>query len=258
MRSYLCWLTGWSNATGPSPPPSPSLDSHPSPPPHWTLTLTSSLPLTGLSPLTSSLPFTGLSPLASPSLDSHSSPPPHWTLTPRLPLTGLSPLASPSLDSHPSPSPSLQELMAGVEEVAASRYGRRVLLYLLAPRASRHFSPQFIQLLSLGDNNAHSKKPADVRRRELLEAVAPAMLSLATSRVLDWVQSKTHSLLLLEVMLSLPGDLCTLYQPLLEALCGENGVSLMENGHTHWVLTRLITSDKSCAEGQGTPLASIH
>lgn len=143
-------------------------------------------------------------------------------------------------------------MLAGLEAVCASRYGRRVLLYLLAPRDSRHFTPQFVQLLSPGDCNAHSKKPADTRKKELLEVVAPALLSLATCHVLEWIQIKTHCLLVLQILLSLPGDLSTLYQPLLEALCGEEGVSLMTNSHTHWVLNQLVASEKSRDGGQGT------
>lgn len=110
-----------------------------------------------------------------------------------------------------------------------------------------------MQLLSPGDGNAHSKKPTDVRRRELLEVVAPAVLSLATTHVVEWIQSKTHAPLLLEVILSLPGDLCTLHQQLLEALCGEGGVALMNDVHTDWLLARLLTTkDRSSDRGQGT------
>ena len=145
----------------------------------------------------------------------------------------------------------LQEIKAGLEEVCASHYGRRVLLYLLAPRASRHFCPQFVQLLSPGDNNAHSKKPLEARKKELLKMMAPAVLTLAISHVLEWVRMKTHALLMLQMLLSLPGDLSSLHQPLLEALCGEEGVSLMDNSHTHWVLTQLVANDKSGGD-QGT------
>ena len=50
---------------------------------------------------------------------------------------------------------SLQELCGSLEELCDSHYGRRVLLYLLEPRSPRHFSPQFIDILTPGDGNKY-------------------------------------------------------------------------------------------------------
>jgi len=107
-----------------------------------------------------------------------------------------------------------------------------------------------VQLLSVGDGNAHSKKPAEIRRRELLEAVAPALVTLATEQVEEWLQSKTHAPLLLEVMLCSHGDQSSLYQRLIDVLCGEEGVALMDDAHTDWVFSRLLVRDSS-REGEG-------
>ena len=48
-----------------------------------------------------------------------------------------------------------QEICDSLEELCDHQYGRRLLLYLLSPRNRRHFSPQFVCLLSPGDNNQH-------------------------------------------------------------------------------------------------------
>ncbi len=48
-----------------------------------------------------------------------------------------------------------QEMIAGLEELCDNHFGRRVLLYLLSHRNPRHFSSQFISILSPGDGNPH-------------------------------------------------------------------------------------------------------
>ena len=80
----------------------------------------------------------------------------------------------------------------------------KVLLHL-TPRSPRHFYPQYVALLSPGDGNMHSKKAAAVRSRELLEGVASTLLEFASAHVLEWSQSTSQALLLLEMATSLPG-----------------------------------------------------
>lgn len=95
----------------------------------------------------------------------------------------------------------------GFSELSADQYGRKVLLHLLTPRSPRHFTPQFVALLSPGDGNQHSKKTAAVRSRELLDAVATPLMTYAGKHVLEWAQSNTQAQLLLEMATSLPGNL---------------------------------------------------
>ena len=42
-----------------------------------------------------------------------------------------------------------------LNEIAENHYGRKVLLYLLAPRLPAYFSPSVIQQLTHGDGNKH-------------------------------------------------------------------------------------------------------
>ena len=94
----------------------------------------------------------------------------------------------------------------GLQELCADPYGRRVLLYLLSPRSPRHFSPQFLSLLTPGDHNPHTKKPAHLRRRELLGGVASELLTFGSAHAVEWMQSKPHAPLLVEMAASLPGQ----------------------------------------------------
>ena len=43
--------------------------------------------------------------------------------------------------------------MKSVDDVAKDQYGRKVLMYLLSPRDSKHFHPDIIKKLSPGDGN---------------------------------------------------------------------------------------------------------
>ena len=90
-------------------------------------------------------------------------------------------------------------LMSTLEELCDDPFGRRVLLYLLAPRSPTHFSPQFISVLSAGDGNAHSKKDQRLRWEELRGVVIAPLLQLASGRGCLWARSKCHAPLLLQI-----------------------------------------------------------
>lgn len=96
-------------------------------------------------------------------------------------------------------------MISSLEEICDNQFGRHVILYLLSPRSSRHFSPQFVDLLTPGDGNEYSKKSATVRSQELLGGVAQPLVDMATKRACDWARSKSHAPLLLQIVESLKG-----------------------------------------------------
>lgn len=49
---------------------------------------------------------------------------------------------------------SSQEIQPSLEELALDTYGRKVLMYLLAPRSPAHFHPKVVELLKKGDGNS--------------------------------------------------------------------------------------------------------
>ena len=112
----------------------------------------------------------------------------------------------------------LSEMMANLEQLCDDQFGRRVLLYLLAPRSSTHFSPQFVALLREGDGNAHSKKDPVLRQSELRGGVMSPLLDLAGKRACSWATSKCHAPLLLQIadsasskLLPLPSTVHSMY-----------------------------------------------
>lgn len=47
----------------------------------------------------------------------------------------------------------LEEVAKDIDDLAKDAYGRKVLLYLLSPRDSKHFHPDIIKILAAGDGN---------------------------------------------------------------------------------------------------------
>lgn len=52
-------------------------------------------------------------------------------------------------------SPTVQEILASLDEVISNKYGKKALLYLLSPRDPAHLLPEIIKVLQGGDGNAH-------------------------------------------------------------------------------------------------------
>ena len=47
----------------------------------------------------------------------------------------------------------MKEMLKSLDDVAKDQYGRKVLLYLLAPRDTKHFHPDIVKKLVPGDGN---------------------------------------------------------------------------------------------------------
>ena len=141
------------------------------------------------------------------------------------------------------------------------------MLYLLAPRSSRHFSSQFTALLSPGDGNAHTKKPVETRHKELLEGVANQLIGVASENAVEWTLTSQYAPVLLEIATALAScelatpittpthclipvdDLSPLYEPLLQRLSEpeEGEEDLVQHPCGHWVIKKLI----AVKEGKG-------
>ncbi|KAG0325048.1 hypothetical protein BG000_001957 [Podila horticola] len=78
----------------------------------------------------------------------------------------------------------LTEIVKEMEDIAKDKFGRRVILYLLAGRSPKYISPQSIELLAKGDlvRANTSKKDAAVRSAELLGYISPALISMIASK----------------------------------------------------------------------------
>merc|ERR1712223_594152 len=77
----------------------------------------------------------------------------------------------------------LGELAECLTKVMQDKYGLRVVKYLFAGRESAYTYPDVIEIMKKGDGNENSKKEMGVRRSELLESIAPAVLKWLASHL---------------------------------------------------------------------------
>ncbi|XP_003387437.1 PREDICTED: pumilio homolog 3-like [Amphimedon queenslandica] len=168
----------------------------------------------------------------------------------------------------------LTEIIASLEEICQDKHGRRVLLYLLNPRSPQHFSHQFLQLLTPGDSNQHSKKPQDIRWAELRAAISPPLIKLISENVVEWACEKPLAPLVIETVRSAVGDVTPIYTTLInegltrpldtdhgindsdqmitDLVADSNQCHLIGDPCGHWVLKKLIAINRE----DSTPLFS--
>uniref|UniRef100_A0A8I5N9X7 Pumilio homolog 3 n=1 Tax=Papio anubis TaxID=9555 RepID=A0A8I5N9X7_PAPAN len=145
----------------------------------------------------------------------------------------------------------ISEIISSLPSIVNDKYGRKVLLYLLSPRDPAHTVREIIEVLQKGDGNAHSKKDTEVRRRELLESISPALLSYLQEHAQEVVLDKSACVLVSDILGSATGDV----QPAMNAIAslaatelhpgGKDGeLHIAEHPAGHLVLKWLIEQDK--------------
>ncbi|XP_030875641.1 pumilio homolog 3-like [Leptonychotes weddellii] len=148
-----------------------------------------------------------------------------------------------------------QEIISSLPNIINDKYGRKVLLYLLSPRDPAHTVREIIEVLQKGDGNAHSKKDAAIRRRELLEAISPALLSYLQGHARALVLDRSACVLVPDILGAAVGDV----QPAMSAIAGLAAAALQPGGRDgelhvaehpagHLVLKWLIEQDEKMKE----------
>ncbi|XP_070598704.1 pumilio homolog 3 isoform X2 [Erythrolamprus reginae] len=149
----------------------------------------------------------------------------------------------------------ISELNSNLAAVINNKYGRKVLLYLLRPRDPAYFSPAIIKILQQGDENAHSKKDAEVRHGELLEAISPPLLQHLEAHAEEMVMDKAAFIVVTGILKAAVGDV----QPAMKAIAGlaarkmipggEDGqLHIAEHPAGHLVLKWLIEQDEKMSQ----------
>ncbi|KAM3846165.1 pumilio homolog 3 [Vipera latastei] len=149
----------------------------------------------------------------------------------------------------------ISELNGNLPTVINNKYGRKVVLYLLSPRDPTYFPPAIIKILQQGDGNAHSKKDADVRHHELLEAISPPLLQHLSAHAEEMVMDKAAFIAVTGILKAAVGDV----QPAMKAIAslaaremipgGEGGeLHIAEHPAGHLVLKWLIEQDEKRRE----------
>ncbi|KAF9914975.1 pumilio domain member 6 [Lobosporangium transversale] len=124
----------------------------------------------------------------------------------------------------------LAEIIKEMEDIAKDKFGRRVILYLLAGRSPKYISPQNIELLAKGDaiRANTSKKDAAVRSAELLSYISPSLISLIATKARSLISEPLSSQVVLETMLHAVGDKTPAMNALLEIAAANPAESTSE------------------------------
>ncbi|KAF9582588.1 pumilio domain member 6 [Lunasporangiospora selenospora] len=112
----------------------------------------------------------------------------------------------------------IAEITKELVDIANDKFGRRVILYLLAGRSPKYISPMNIDLLAKGDTvRANtSKKDAAIRSSELLGHISPALISTLAERTRLLTAEPLSCQVVLETLLHASGDRAAAVNALLE------------------------------------------
>jgi len=70
----------------------------------------------------------------------------------------------------------IEHIIGNILEVMKSKSGRKIILYLVSHRNTRHFHPQEVAFLSQADSSKHTKKETSLKIKELISQSADPLL----------------------------------------------------------------------------------
>lgn len=125
------------------------------------------------------------------------------------------------------------DIVASASTLYPSPQGRRSLIYLIAPRTRRHFTPAQIALLEETDpiRAQTSKKDNAVRALEIKRAASEPLLAWITESGAEVSRDKGGSLVVCEIMLGAEGDKSAASDTLLNALAAPYPSESAEQPH---------------------------
>ncbi|KAI4472464.1 hypothetical protein M0802_016798 [Mischocyttarus mexicanus] len=149
----------------------------------------------------------------------------------------------------------LSEIQQNLTEIVLNAYGKHVILYLVARRDPHYFPPSIVEYLSQGDNNDSSKKSADIREKELREAVVDVYLQSIASETVNWLSKGSVLMVTLAILKAGSGkNLQCAFKAIASYLTNtETEQGLIENPGLHMMLKKLIQNNKNLqAKGEIT------
>jgi len=160
----------------------------------------------------------------------------------------------------------LPELQENLVDIALNEYGKHVILYLVARRDSHYFSPSIVDYLRQGDDNAISKKPADIKEKELLEAIRNPLLDAVIADTTTWLSNGAIAMVTLAILkIGSDEKLKTAFESVARILSdmdskikeNDSECNLIEHSGLHMVLKKLIQNDKELLKKQESTFGEI-
>lgn len=147
----------------------------------------------------------------------------------------------------------LSELQEDLVNIALNEYGKHVILYLVARRKSLYFSPDVVEYLCQGDNNSASKKLADIREKELLDAIRDPLFDAIIADSATWLSNGSIAMITLAILKVGSGEkLNSAFKSIAKFLTNvdsnikdnDTEYNVIEHPGLHTMLKKLIQNDK--------------
>jgi len=146
--------------------------------------------------------------------------------------------------------------------VVGNKYGLRVVKYLMAGRDTSYTYPDTLKMLTEtgGDTTEHTKKEAAVRRRELVDVVAPQAIRWLGENVTTGWNAGPMTITFAAIFNNLPHSeqLSKVWELLAEEACKpflEGDANIVESGSGNLLLKKIIIKDKERnSQEEGSPV----
>lgn len=151
----------------------------------------------------------------------------------------------------------ISEMLKSILDLGKDEWGRKVLLWLVAPGDSKHFHPQFIKELDLGRETSTCKKSKEIRRKEILEGCCKVLLRSISDSADVWLSSRSMGILGLAILKAGSGDeLKSAFESITKIITDPNWkitvnseeVAGVDDGGMHMILKKLAQGDKNVIE----------
>ncbi|CAH1992102.1 unnamed protein product [Acanthoscelides obtectus] len=149
----------------------------------------------------------------------------------------------------------LSELLTSVKDLALSEWGRKVLLWLVAPADTTYFHPIFVKELTEGREASSCKKSAENRRKEILQYSLTTLLDMVSEDAEFWLSNASLATEMNAIIKAGSGEeLQNAYKSLVEVIIkpewkikeSENKEILgVEHAGIHMILKKITQHDKS-------------
>ncbi|XP_071555152.1 pumilio homolog 3 [Temnothorax nylanderi] len=160
----------------------------------------------------------------------------------------------------------LSELQEDLVNIALSEYGKHVILYLVARRKPFYFSPDVVEYLRQGDGNSASKKLADIREKELLEAIHDPLFDAIIADTATWLSTGSIAMTTLAILKVGSGEkLNSAFESIAKFLTNmdskikdnDTEYNVVEHPGLHTMLKKLIQNDKELIEKNESTFGEI-
>ncbi|TGZ47208.1 Uncharacterized protein DBV15_06411 [Temnothorax longispinosus] len=160
----------------------------------------------------------------------------------------------------------LSELQEDLVNIALNEYGKHVILYLVARRKPFYFSPDVVEYLRQGDGNSASKKLADIREKELLEAIRDPLFDAIIADTAVWLSTGSIAMTTLAILKVGSGEkLNSAFESIAKFLTNidskikdnDTEYNVVEHPGLHTMLKKLIQNDKELIEKNESTFGEI-